>query len=165
MDNFWVPNQKRPITKKYTIASYWYYYLWAGPRASKGFRKKAKKLRTAKSYNIKLKMVKQYSSYKKTLTSVSLLLHQDKKDKKKYFEYNYTLKYMDHIKLNSHIRSTTASQLEHGHAATGIKKILTGVKYIANAKALSKAGRKRLTLNDIHNAGYAWQLKNPDVCI
>ena len=48
-------------------------------------------------------MVKQYSSYKKTLISVLLSLHQDKKDEKKYFKYNYTLKYMDYIKLNSHI--------------------------------------------------------------
>ena len=76
---------------------------------SEGSGKKARKLRRAEACGIKLKMVKQFlSTDPTTLTSVSLSLHQDKKDENQCFEHNHTLEYMDHIKLNSHIRATAA---------------------------------------------------------
>ncbi|KAL2047152.1 hypothetical protein N7G274_001171 [Stereocaulon virgatum] len=166
MDNFWVLDQTRQITKKHTVASYWYCRLWAGPGASEGSGKKAKKLRRAESCRMKLKMVKQFSSINPDiLLSVSLSLHQDKKDENQCFEHNHTLEYIDHITLNSFIQTTAADLIEHGYAPASIKQILTGIKYPVNAIALFEAGGKRVTLNDIHNAGHAWQSKNPDIRI
>ena len=123
-------------------------------------------MRRAEPCGMKLKMIKQFlSTDKDTLTSVSLSLHQEKKDENQCFQHNHTLEYMDHIKLNSHIRATAAAEIKHGYTASSVKKLLTSIKYTANATALSEAGGKKITLSDIHNAGHAWQLKNPDVRI
>ena len=59
IDNFWVLNQTRQITK-YTVALYWYCRLWAAPRVSEGSGKKARKLRRAESCRIKLKALQRH---------------------------------------------------------------------------------------------------------
>ena len=62
---------------------------------------------------------------------------------------------MDYIKLNSYIHATTAAEIKHGYIAASVKKLLTSIKYMANATALSEASGKQITLRDIANARHA----------
>ena len=160
MDTFWVCNQARPMTKRRTVASYWYCRLWSGPSVSEGHGKRAKKLRTTEPCHMKLKINKQYNqSNPEVLESVLLSLHLDKKE---CSQHNHSLEYADHIKNSSAVMSVAAVEVSKGYRASEIKSNLTGVKWTANLQALQDAGGQNISLNDIYNAGASWKRKNPD---
>ena len=161
IDNFWVCNKpNNPITKLGTKSLYWWCRLYKGEVPSEGHGHRAKKLRKVPLCLIKLKMIKQFSlKHPITLQSVNISLHTDKNS---CSTHNHTLDFIDTLKINSYIMNAVGEQVAQGYEVSWVHRILQGVKWSANLKALELAGGVHLDLKAVHNAGAEWKKKHPD---
>ena len=109
---------------------------------------------------MKMKIVKQFSVKEpKVLESVVLSLHVDKAN---CLTHNHTREFSDTIKINSFVMDAAGEQVAQGYEVAWVNRILQGVKWSDNLKALKLAGGIHLELKDVHNAGAEWKKRNPD---
>lgn len=164
VDNLWVRNKPdEPMTKKGTRASYWYCRLHQGEIASKGFGKRAKKLRTAPKCAMKMKIIKRFDvdDVDKPLVSISLSIHTDRKNP--CSTHNHQLDFVDLVKCNSYIMNAAGQQVAFGYEPADIYRVLVGVKWTGNLLALHTAGGRHFNRKDVNNAGVEWRKAHPDM--
>ena len=161
VDNIWVRNKERPMTKNFTQVSYYWCRLYKNFESA-GTGQRSRQLRSSPPCGMKLKVMKKFSSADTSqLESVDLLLHND--DKKPCFAHNHSLDYSDSVKINSHIMDAAGEQVGLGYEPAHIHRVLTGVKWTVNLEALKAAGDIHLSLKDVHNAGIGWRRAHPDL--
>ena len=162
VDNIWVRNMERKMTKKFTQVSYWYCRLYRGALDTKGTGQRAKKMRTSPPCGMKLKMMKRFNpNDTNQLESVTLLLHTEEKDP--WSIHNHSLDFADTVKINSYIMDAAGQQVALGYEPAHIHRVLIGVKWTGNLDALKAAGGSHFTLKDVHNAGIEWRRAHPDL--
>ena len=148
------------ITKSGQQTSYYYCRLWRDPaEKTKGHGHKTKKIKTVKTCSMKLKMIKQFSD---ELIRVVFNHHQER-GKESCLKHNHQSDYIDVIKINSAVKSTTANEVLKGYAPCDVNCNLQEVKWFSNKKVLKKAGELHLNLKGVHNAEANWKKTNPDI--
>ncbi|KAL6718414.1 hypothetical protein ACLMJK_004503 [Lecanora helva] len=103
MSNMWVPNQKRPKTKKNTQAQYWYCRLWRDsterPREHTGVR--VRRRRNVPSCPMRIKLIYRYNNCD-DLEAVELRRYDNE------LAHNHSLDYIDSIKSNKALKAAAS---------------------------------------------------------
>ena len=109
---------------------------------------------------MKMKMVKHYSSFDRSiLVLIVLSLHEDKAH---CVTHNHTLDFMNAIKINSFVMGVVDEQITQEYEIAWVHRVLKGVKWTVNLNALEAAEDKYLNLMRVHNAETEFKRAHPD---